>query len=100
MIDMVLVVATQPIAPNGKFLLPDRSVAINLILKLKIDSKKKVDTLIKALDDPRHRVACANALGEMGPDAKESLPILKKLKLDSNKETRDAAEKAIDSIKD
>ena len=61
-------------------------------------AREQVAALIGALTDPECRAQAATALGHMGADAKEALPLLTKLKLDEDKAVREAAAAAINQI--
>lgn len=67
---------------------------------LKIDGKKRAPALITtALADPEPRAETATELGKLGVDAEDAIPALTKLKLDPDKEVREAASNAIELIK-
>lgn len=83
--------------------LPDsmlRLKAIEAIKDLKADPKLAVKALTSALNDPTCRLQAVEAMGLMGKEGKEALPVLMKLKFDNNKEVRDAAMAAIEQIKE
>jgi HEAT repeat protein len=109
-IDTVLDLVSRPVHPQRRtsprqllvqptFNLPPRSIAIELLRELEIENKKKVTALIAALNDPECRVLAATELGKLGADAKDAVPVLTKLKLDSDRAVRDAAAAAIELIK-
>jgi HEAT repeat protein len=76
-----------------------RAAAIEVASAMDLDSKNFVSFLTTALNDPSTRLKAVEALGKLGPAAKSALPLLTKLKLDSDAGVRDAAAKAIDEIK-
>jgi hypothetical protein len=73
--------------------------ALELLAHVKADAKKKAAALTVALADPSWRANAAMELGKLGPDAKDALPTLTKLKLDPDQQVRQAATTAIDLIK-
>jgi HEAT repeat protein len=78
---------------------PDvRYAAIELALEMKIDNKLLTKAIISATGDPICRIRAIEALGEMGPAAKEAVPALKKLKLDADEKVRDAATTALEKV--
>jgi HEAT repeat protein len=97
-IDTVVAVVLKPLSRN--YMLPERSLAIALVPDVKLETKRKVTTLIDALADPATRAQAVTLLGKMGPDAKEAVSVLTKLKLDPDKAVREAAGKALDQIKE
>jgi HEAT repeat protein len=97
-IDTVVAVVLKPLQAN--LALPARSLAIELLPDLKMEKKNKVVALVAALDDPVCRAQAVTALGKMGPDAKDALPVLTKLKLDGDKAVREAAAAAVELIKE
>ena len=68
--------------------------------KMKSLAKPAVEKLIDALEDPAYqvRLMAAEALGEIGPDAKAALDALKKAQNDKRGEVVDSARLAIKSI--
>jgi HEAT repeat protein len=99
-IDTVLGLVSRPVPVQRTFNLPPRSLAIDLLPGLKTENKKKAAVLIAVLNDPECRAKAATELGKLGPDAKDALPVLTKLKLDPDKAVRDAAAAAIGLIKE
>lgn len=79
---------------------PLRQKAIESVKDLKADPKLVVKALASALNDPMCRVQAVEAMGLMGKEGKEALPVLNKLKFDTNKEVQAAAAAAIDLIKE
>lgn len=75
-----------------------RRKAIALVLEADLDSGRVVTALISALKTSFVRLEAINALGKMGPAAMEAVPALKKLKLDSSGEVREAAASALSKI--
>jgi HEAT repeat protein len=75
-----------------------RFVAIELSLDLKMDVKLLTKAIVSATGDPYCRVRAIEALGELGPMAKDAIPALKKLKLDSDEKVRDAAGEALEKV--
>lgn len=55
--------------------------------------------LIELLKYEEFRCKAANALGELGPDAKIAVPVLTELLNDKNEEIRKAAREALEKIK-
>jgi HEAT repeat protein len=100
-IDTVLSLVSRPVPlpVRGTNNLPARSLTIRLLPELKIDNSKRVAVLIAALNDPICRAQAATELGKVGPDAKEALPLLTRLKLDPDRAVRQSASTAIDLIK-
>jgi hypothetical protein len=98
-IDVVCGLVSRPVPIQRTSNLPERSLAIGLLAELKMDSKKKVAVLCSALNDADCRAQAATELGKLGPDAKDAVPLLTKLKLDPDKEVRDVAAAALDQIK-
>jgi HEAT repeat protein len=97
-IDTVIGLVVQPLRPSRRVVLPERSLAIRLLPEVKAEKKAKVVALVAALDDPHCRAQAVTALGKMGPDAKDAVAVLTKLKLDPDKEVRDAVAAALDLI--
>src|SRR5205085_11730337 len=62
-VDAVINVVTRPIDEKSRT--PDRSLGIELLTELKIDSGKKVAALIEAIEDSRCRAQAVTALGKM-----------------------------------
>ena len=62
-----------------------------------------VPVLIAALNEPGHiysgRSSIASALGDIGPAAKEAVPVLTKALKDEDGQVRYAAQEALDKIK-
>jgi HEAT repeat protein len=77
-----------------------RAKAIEAARDLKTDPKVVAKALISALMDPMCRLAAVEALGSLGKDAREAVPVLTKLKFDMNKDVREAAITALDAIKE
>ena len=75
-----------------------RRVAIELLPDIKADKKEVVKALTAALVERDTTIRATDALAAMGPEAKESLAALNKLKLDQQKDVRDAALRAIEKI--
>jgi hypothetical protein len=98
-IETVLELVSMPVARQPRSNLPPRSPAIELLPEIKTDNKKRVAALITALNDPTCRAQAATELGKLGPAAAAAVPLMTKLKLDSDKAVRDAASAAIDLIK-
>jgi HEAT repeat protein len=64
----------------------------------KLDGKQKTAGLTTAILDPACTLAAVRALGEIGPDAKEAIPILKQLKTANSDELRTAVAEALNKI--
>ena len=64
------------------------------------DSRSQIEAQVKNLEseDPIARMFAAGALGNLGEQAKEHLPAIKKLLTDREKNVRDAAKDAIQKI--
>jgi hypothetical protein len=97
-IDTILGLVSMPVPKQGSANLPSRSLAIQLLPEVKTDNKKRVIVLIAALNDERCRAQAAKELGKLGADAKDALPVLTRLKLDSDRQVREAAGAAISQI--
>ena len=76
-----------------------RQKAIETAKDLKADPKLVVKATL-ALNDPMSRLQAVEAMGLMGKDGMEALPVLMKLKFDMNKDVREAAVAAIEAIKE
>jgi hypothetical protein len=96
-IDTVLSLVSLPAQPRLG-VVPDRRLGITLLPIVKADPKSKVKALIAALADAAYRPQVVAELGKLGADAREALPLLKKLKLDPNQAVRDAVGPAIENI--
>lgn len=79
-----------------------RAKALDVVKDLKADPKEVVKALISAMNDRICTLVVIDAIGSMGKEAKEAVPILSKLKFDQNatKELRDAASIAIQTIQE
>ncbi len=76
-----------------------QELALKLLKTLKVDTKKKVVALMAGVEKGmNYRAYMIGELGGMRGDAKAALPLLKKLKNDSDNEIRKAAAEAVDSI--
>ncbi|MGL6097336.1 MAG: hypothetical protein ACRC7O_16245 [Fimbriiglobus sp.] len=77
-----------------------RRAALGLLDKVELDKKVLYKALVSALADPDlgSGVLAVKALGDLGADAKASLPTLKKLKFHKEKLVRDAADAAVAKI--
>jgi HEAT repeat protein len=78
--------------------LGQRASVIRLAMQMKIEPKRLVPALVSAINDPACTVQAINALGEIGGEAIDAVPILTKLKLDPNQSVREAAKKALSNI--
>jgi HEAT repeat protein len=97
----VITAVLSAVSVQGR--LPDsmlRQKAIESVKDLKADPKLVLKALTSALNDPMSRVQAVEAMGLMGKDGKEALPLLNKLKFDMNKDVQMAAMAAIDLIKE
>ena len=75
-----------------------RVAAIGSLKYLKIDNKARTSVLLKALNDGQIHIAVIEAIGSIGPDAKEAIPVLTKLKFSPDDFTRRTATKALLAI--
>lgn len=97
-VDEVLRLVSQP----GQAIVgleDSRAYGLASIDKITANDAKKVKALTAGLVDPRHRVLIIQRLAKFAGEAKPALPLLTKLKLDSDAAVRDAATKAIETIK-
>jgi HEAT repeat protein len=97
----VIAAVLSAVSVQGR--IPDsmlRQKAIEVARELKVDPKLVIKALTSALNDPMSRLQAIEAMGLMGKDGTEALTVLNKLKFDMNKEVREAAQTAIDLIKD
>jgi HEAT repeat protein len=77
-----------------------RAMAIELSAGLELDNESLVQSLVRALEDQAWRVEAVNALEKLGPDAKQAVPTLKKLRFDPSNAVREAVAKALDRIEE
>lgn len=90
---------TGKLASSGGANNPIRLYAIDFALEMdKLDPKPLTKALMTATHDQIAKLKAIEALGELGPRAKEALPLLKKLKLDSEEKVRDAATASVERI--
>jgi HEAT repeat protein len=99
-IDTVLGLVSMPVPGQRAAHLPRRSLAIQLLPEVRTDNRKRVVVLVAALNDAACRAQAAHELGKLGPDAKDAVPVLTKLKLDPDREVRAAAAAALTLITD
>jgi HEAT repeat protein len=62
----------------------------------KLDAKRATKALMSAMNDRQMQILAIQQIGLIGPDAKEAIPVLMKLKFDPDMMTREAA---IDALK-
>jgi HEAT repeat protein len=88
------------IGPNSPSHVRIRAIehALDLVQSKKLDTARLVKPLVSALNDLGCRLQAIKALGELGVDAKDAIPTLKKLKLDPDKTTRETVEAALKKI--
>jgi hypothetical protein len=78
-----------------------RATAVKLAVGLKVEPKVMVPALMKALkNDRRHLLTTIDALARLGADARDALPALESLKLDTDKQVQEAGEAAIAKIRE
>lgn len=97
-IDTVLKVVAKPFEDMRRRL-PSRSFTITLLSEIKTTNKAKANALGKALADSLCRAQTVVALGNLGADAREVLPLLMTLKQDKDQRVREVVEIAIAQIK-
>ena len=103
-----LVVNAIPViqaSPYPSGLMPDSEVrfqaiicAMKMVKANNLDPARLVKPLLSALGDTVCKLTAIQALGDIGPEAKDALPTLKKLKTDPDKIFRDVATEAVNKI--
>jgi hypothetical protein len=63
-----------------------------------LDAGRATKALVSGLNDPFSRVHIIQALGAIGIEAKDAIPVLTQLKTSPDKATRDAATEALKKI--
>jgi HEAT repeat protein len=97
----VIAAVLSAVSVQGR--IPDsvlRQKAIEAAKELKVDPKLLVKAYTSALNDPMSRLQAIEAMGLMGKEGTDALPVLMKLKFDMTKEVREAAQTAIEQIKE
>jgi HEAT repeat protein len=74
------------------------SLAERLVKDKKLDAARLVRPLLGALNDRACRIQAIQALGGLGVEGKDAIPTLKKLKVDPDMATREAAAEALKKI--
>src|SRR5262249_21191222 len=79
-----------------------RATAVNLIVPAvnghNLNAGRATQALISGLNDPYTRVHNIQALGAIGIEAKDAIPVLTQLKTSPDKATREAATEALKKI--